>query len=153
MDRRYYVYILANRPKGALYTGRTSDLIKRVWEHRTGAVDGHTKRYNIGQLVYFAVFEDFEAATLRERQIKRYRRDWKFNLIEQGNPSWKDLWYEIVSDTDPYFRSRTAPARVPGPTGWEQGPAPLLSYRKQLPPTLPQGGARTMSASSHGLSG
>tara|TARA_R110002072_G_scaffold36252_4_gene106760 strand:- start:64 stop:384 length:321 start_codon:yes stop_codon:yes gene_type:complete len=103
MDRRYYVYILANRPKGALYTGRTSDLIKRVWEHRTGAVDGHTKRYNIGQLVYFAVFEDFEAATLRERQIKRYRRDWKFNLIEQGNPSWKDLWYEIVSDTDPYF--------------------------------------------------
>lgn len=103
MDRQYYVYILANRPRGALYAGRTTNLIKRVWEHRTGAVAGHTRRYKINQLVYFEVFEDFEAATLRERQVKRYRREWKFNLIEQGNPGWKDLWYEIVQDTDPYF--------------------------------------------------
>tara|TARA_R110002072_G_scaffold1513_4_gene12417 strand:+ start:393 stop:713 length:321 start_codon:yes stop_codon:yes gene_type:complete len=106
MDRQYFVYILANRPRGGLYTGRTVDLIKRIWQHRTGAVDGHSKRYHITQLVYFEVFEDFEAAALREQQLKRYRRQWKFNLIEQGNPGWKDLWYEIVSDTDPYFDRR-----------------------------------------------
>lgn len=103
LNRQFYVYILANRPQGALYVGRTSDLIKRVWEHRTGAVDGHTKRYRISQLVYFEIFEDFEAAALRERQLKRYRREWKFNLIEQGNPGWKDLWFEIVSNNDPYL--------------------------------------------------
>jgi len=95
MNRRYFVYILANRPQGALYVGRTSDLVKRVWEHRTRAIDGHTKRYKINQLVYFEVFDDIEGAANREHQLKRYRREWKFNLIEQGNAGWKDLWFEI----------------------------------------------------------
>ena len=114
MDRHYYVYILASEPRGALYVGRTVDLMKRVWEHREGVVSGHTKRYRIRNLVYFEVYEDLEPAYARERRLKRYRRDWKFNLIEQGNPGWKDLWPEIVADLDPYFTrpiSRDGPSR------------------------------------------
>ena len=94
---------MANRPQGALYVGRTHDLLKRVAEHRNGEIAGHTKRYRINQLVYYEVFDDLESAAKREHQLKRYRRAWKFNLIEQGNAGWKDLWFEIISATDTYF--------------------------------------------------
>jgi putative endonuclease len=92
------VYIMANRPQGALYIGRTKVLIRRVWEHRTGFREGHTKRYKITKLVYFEWFDGWEAAWRRERQLKRYRRAWKFNLIEQHNSGWKDLWFEIAGE-------------------------------------------------------
>ena len=92
------VYIMANRPRGALYTGRSKDLVRRVWEHRNGFLRGHSKRYGITQLVYFEWHDGFESAWHREKQIKRYRRDWKFNLIEAGNSGWKDLWFELVGD-------------------------------------------------------
>ena len=90
------VYIMANRPRGALYTGRSKDLVRRVWEHRNGCIRGHTKRYNINQVVYFEWHDGFEPAWHREKQIKRYRRDWKFNLIEAENSGWKDLWFDLV---------------------------------------------------------
>jgi len=94
------VYIMANRPKGALYVGRAKNLVWRVWQHRTHAMRGHTSKYNITQLVYFEWQDGWEAAWAREHQLKRYRREWKFNLIEAGNPGWKDLWFEITNDTE-----------------------------------------------------
>ena len=97
------VYIMADRPHGALYIGRSRDLIRRVWEHRTGFIRGHTKRYNIKQLMYYEWHDGWESAWHREAQLKRYRREWKFNLIEAKNPTWKDLWYELTEDTEvPY---------------------------------------------------
>lgn len=90
------VYIMASRPRGALYTGRSVDLVRRVWEHRNGFVAGHTRRYSINKLVWFEWHDGFEAAWHREKQIKRYRREWKFNLIEAQNSGWKDLWFEIT---------------------------------------------------------
>jgi putative endonuclease len=92
------VYIMASRPRGALYVGRSKNLVWRVWQHRTGAIPGHTRRYNIKQLVYFEYQDNWEAAWAREHQLKRYRREWKFNLIEAGNPGWKDLWFQITED-------------------------------------------------------
>jgi len=124
MDRRYFVYIMANRPKGAHYVGRTSDLVKRVWEHRTGEIDGHTQRYRINQLVYYVVFDDIEGAARREHQLKRYRRGWKFNLIEQGNAGWKDLWFEIISVTNPYIERQSIPERCPGQSRKTLSPPP-----------------------------
>lgn len=85
------VYILANRYNGALYVGVTSNLIGRVMQHREGTFDGHTKKYRIYRLVYFEAGESMEGAIAREKQLKRWRRDWKRNLIERENPAWNDL--------------------------------------------------------------
>ena len=90
-DRTPCVYILANRYNGALYVGVTSNLIGRMLQHRAGTFDGHTKKYGICLLVYFEVAETMEAAIAREKQFKRWRRDWKRNLIERANPAWNDL--------------------------------------------------------------
>jgi putative endonuclease len=97
MEKQYYIYILANRRNGALYTGITSNLIKRVWEHKEKAVDGFTKKYKIDKLVYFEQYQDSINAISREKRIKKYPRKWKLNLIEQKNPHWKDLYKELVS--------------------------------------------------------
>lgn len=91
IDRTPCVYILAAGHNGALYVGVTSNLIGRVMQHRDGSFDGHTKRYGIHRLVYFEVAETMEAAIAREKQLKRWRRDWKRNLIERENPAWNDL--------------------------------------------------------------
>lgn len=93
--KQFVVYILTNRPRGVLYTGVTSDLVGRVWQHREGVVEGFTTRYNAKQLVWFEMHPDAEAAITREKRIKRWRRDWKLDLIETANPGWKDLWPEI----------------------------------------------------------
>ena len=85
------VYILASRYNGALYVGVTSDLLARILQHREGTFDGHTKRYRIHRLVYFEVGESMAGAIAREKQLKRWRRDWKRNLIERQNPEWNDL--------------------------------------------------------------
>ena len=81
MSRRSYVYILASKPHGTLYIGVTSDLIKRVYEHREGLVEGFTAKYGVRQLVYSEEFEDIHLAIIREKQLKKWNRSWKMNLI------------------------------------------------------------------------
>jgi len=100
------LYILASRPNGTLYTGVTSDLLKRVWEHRSGLGEGFTKRYRVHRLVYFEVHEHIDEAIRREKQIKKWNRAWKVELIEGSNPRWRDLWPTIVGgeDVDSRFR-------------------------------------------------
>ena len=92
-----YVYILANRKDGTLYVGVTSALIQRVHQHKTGAVKGFTKRYGVDRLVYFEPFGDIQLAIAREKQIKKWNRDWKIELIKKNNPDWADLYPEIAS--------------------------------------------------------
>ncbi|AJP74741.1 endonuclease [Sphingomonas hengshuiensis] len=91
IERTPCVYILASGYNGTLYVGVTSNLVGRVMQHRDGAFAGHTRRYGIRRLVYFEVAETMDAAIHREKQLKRYRRDWKRNLIERQNPEWNDL--------------------------------------------------------------
>jgi putative endonuclease len=90
------VYILTNKRNGTLYTGVTSDLRKRIWEHKNDLVDGFTGKYAVHQLVYFELHQDMTAAITREKQIKKWNRAWKLKLIEQGNPDWADLWPTIL---------------------------------------------------------
>ena len=89
---QYYVYLLSSEKYGTLYTGVTSDLIKRVYEHKESLVDGFTKKYKVHQLVYDETHDDIHEAILREKQIKKWNRDWKINLIEKDNPHWIDLY-------------------------------------------------------------
>jgi len=93
----YFVYILASRPKGALYVGVTGDLIRRAFEHRQGAVAGFTRRYNVKRLVYFESHDTARGAIQREKNIKHWSRAWKTALIEQANPEWRDLYPDIAS--------------------------------------------------------
>jgi putative endonuclease len=94
----YYVYILSNHKHGTLYTGVTNNLIRRVDEHKRGVIHGFTKRYNINQLVYFEDTCDIVVAITREKQIKKWRRNWKIELIELNNPHWRDLFIDISSE-------------------------------------------------------
>jgi len=96
MAKKGYVYILASRRNGTLYVGVTSDLIKRIEEHRQKLVDGFTKKYKITTLVYFETFEDIRDAVIRERQIKEWKRKWKTELIQSVNPYWRDLYEDIL---------------------------------------------------------
>ena len=91
IERTPCVYILASGYNGTLYVGVTSNLIGRVMQHRRGVFDGFTKKHGIRRLVYFEVAETMAAAIAREKQLKRYARDWKRNLIERENPAWNDL--------------------------------------------------------------
>lgn len=90
------VYIMANAPNGTLYVGVTSDLVRRVAEHRTGSLPGFTSQYGVKRLVYFESHDDINAAIAREKQLKKWRRDWKIDLIEQKNPHWDDLYEAIL---------------------------------------------------------
>ena len=90
-DKTPCVYILASGYNGSLYVGVTSNLLGRMIQHREGTFEGHTKRYGILRLVYFEAGGEMEGAIKREKQLKRYRRDWKRNLIERENPAWNDL--------------------------------------------------------------
>lgn len=92
----YYVYILASRRHGTLYTGVTNDLIWRVQEHREKMLPGFTKRYGVVRLVYFESFGEIGDAIAREKKLKRWRRDWKIALIEENNPEWDDLWERLA---------------------------------------------------------
>jgi len=94
--KTYYVYILASRPGGALYVGVTNDLVRRVYEHREGLVDGHTKRYHIRQLVHFEAFPDVRDAIQSEKSIKKWPRVWKTRLIVEHNAEWRDLYEEVA---------------------------------------------------------
>jgi putative endonuclease len=94
--REYYVYILASGPGGTLYVGVTNDLVRRVYEHKSGAVPGFTKRYKIDRLVYFEIYGISYDAIQREKNMKHWPRVWKTRLILQSNPTWRDLYDEIV---------------------------------------------------------
>ncbi len=87
----FFVYLLASKPYGTLYVGTTSDLLKRIWEHKNKVVPGFTKQYGVDRLVWFEAHESQEAALRREKQIKEWKRDWKINLIEGENRHWNDL--------------------------------------------------------------
>ena len=97
MHRQPALYILASERNGTLYVGVTGDLIRRVWQHRNGLIEGFTRRYDVHLLVYFEMHDRMDAAIRREKQVKKWRRSWKLRLIEQRNPQWSDLWDEIKS--------------------------------------------------------
>jgi len=97
MSKKGYLYILASGRNGTLYTGVTSDLVRRVWEHREGVAPGFTKKYGCKTLVHFEVFDDIVVAIQREKAVKEWKRAWKLRLIEGGNPVWRDLWEDICS--------------------------------------------------------
>lgn len=94
-DHAYFVYILASGRNGTLYVGVTSDLVRRVQEHREGLVPGFTRKYAVKSLVYWELHHDINEAILREKRIKRWHRRWKLELIEARNPQWRDLWFEL----------------------------------------------------------
>ena len=91
-----YVYILASQKNGTLYIGLTSDLIRRIWEHKNKFVAGFTSKYNVTLLVYYEVFGDIQLAAARERRLKEWQRQWKINLIQTMNPEWRDLYHDIT---------------------------------------------------------
>ena len=92
----FYVYIVASRRNGTLYIGMTDDLARRTWQHRTGVVPGFTKTYGVSMLVWYEVHETREYAFARERQLKKWNRAWKLRLIERMNPTWRDLWDDLL---------------------------------------------------------
>ena len=91
-----YVYIMASGKNGTIYIGVTSDLVKRVWEHRNGAVEGFTKKYGCKVLVWFEAYDDLQEARWRELQMKEWKRAWKIRLIEERNLDWEDLYPELL---------------------------------------------------------
>ena len=92
----FYVYLLASGKHGTLYVGVTSDLARRVYEHKAKAVRGFTSRYGVDRLVWFECYDDPTTAISREKEIKKWRRDWKISLIEEGNSDWRDLYSSIA---------------------------------------------------------
>jgi putative endonuclease len=92
----FFVYILASKRNGTLYVGMTDNLANRVWQHRSDIIPGFTKRYGVKMLVWYEVHESRASAFTRERQLKRWNRIWKLQLIERDNPTWRDFWDEIA---------------------------------------------------------
>jgi putative endonuclease len=92
---QYYVYMLASQRNGTLYVGVTSNLIQRVCEHKNNLVGGFTQKYDVHRLVYFETTDDINSAIRREKQIKKWNRNWKIELIEKDNPDWKDLYFDL----------------------------------------------------------
>ena len=92
----YYVYILASRKHGTLYIGVTNDLVRRIYQHKTDAVPGFTSRYGVHLLVWFERYDDVLSAIAREKEIKKWHREWKINLIERSSPEWVDLYPQIA---------------------------------------------------------
>ncbi len=96
MVRQPAVYILASKRNGTLYIGVTRNLQQRVWEHKNDLVEGFTKKYGVHRLVYYELHEDMMAAIRREKQMKKWNRTWKLELVETQNPEWEDLWEGII---------------------------------------------------------
>jgi putative endonuclease len=90
------IYILTNKKDGTLYVGSTSNLHRRIEAHKSGAVAGFSKKYNLDKLVYYETCPLMHSVAMREKQIKRWRRSWKINLIEENNPNWEDLSYQLI---------------------------------------------------------
>ena len=96
MTKQPAVYILASARNGTLYIGVTSNLIKRIWEHKNNMVEGFTKRYGVHHLVWFELHENMDSAIERENNLKEWKRLWKLNLVERNNPDWRDLYDDII---------------------------------------------------------
>ena len=96
MNKQPAVYILASKRNGTLYIGVTSNLVKRIWEHKNNTVEGFTKQYSVHRLVWYELHKTMEAAILREKRLKNWKRSWKLKLIEDKNPEWKDLCKTII---------------------------------------------------------
>lgn len=96
MNTIFYVYIMTNKAFGTLYIGMTVDLMRRIWEHKHGMIEGFTKRHGLDRLVYYETLPSLEAATLREKQLKEWRRNWKLRLIMDMNPEWNDLYNDFI---------------------------------------------------------
>jgi putative endonuclease len=107
----FFVYLLASEPYGTLYIGLTTNLSRRVWEHKNKLVPGFTAKYGVDRLVWFEIIDDREAALRREKQLKEWKRDWKINLIESNNRHWVDLYQDLPT------RQRLANGSRPSP-GW-----------------------------------
>lgn len=88
----HYVYMVTSKRNGTLYIGVTTDLKRRIWQHKNKAVEGFTSRYNVDRLVWFETYDDYWEAAQRERRMKKWNRDWKIELIEGSNPEWNDLY-------------------------------------------------------------
>ena len=96
MEKQPCVYLLASDRNGTLYAGVTSDLVRRVWQHRTHAVEGFSNQYDVTRLVWFEQHESMESAIQREKRLKKWNRAWKVAMIDKVNPSWRDLWPDIT---------------------------------------------------------
>ena len=96
MEKQPAVYILASGYNGTLHIGVTSNLIKRIWQHKNDLVEGFTEKYGVHSLVYYELCDQMVTAIEREKQLKKWNRQWKIDLIEKANPAWKDLWGELV---------------------------------------------------------
>jgi putative endonuclease len=96
MNKQPAVYILASKRNGALYIGVTSNLVKRIWEHRNNLVEGFTERYGVHNPVWYEPHKSMESAIEREKQLKEWRRTWKMQLIESENPTWEDLYHTLI---------------------------------------------------------
>lgn len=96
----YYVYIISNKPWGTLYIGVTNNLIRRVYEHRMGLIEGFTKKYALKSLVYYEIHDEIDRAIQREKTLKHWIRQWKIDLVSQFNPHWCDLWDHINGSSD-----------------------------------------------------
>jgi putative endonuclease len=103
--RTYWIYILASRPRGTLYVGMTNDLIRRIYEHREGVIEGFTKTYAVKMLVYYEQHTTAINAIQREKNIKHWSRKWKIDLIRSMNPEWRDLWGDITRSVRPLIAS------------------------------------------------
>ncbi len=97
MQRQYFVYLLASAPYGTLYVGITNDVLRRVWEYRNDLVEAFSREYQTHRLVWYEIHESPYAAITREKSIKRWRRDWKVNLIQRMNPEWRDLYESLTA--------------------------------------------------------
>jgi putative endonuclease len=95
MEKDFYVYMMASQRNGTIYKGMTSNLIKRIWEHREAEGSKFTSAHNVKKLVWYLHCENWENAVKWEKKLRWYKRQWKINLIEEKNPNWKDLWNEI----------------------------------------------------------
>jgi putative endonuclease len=96
LTKQSAVYILTSNKNNVLYIGVTSDLIKRVWQHKNGSFKGFSKKYNVSKLVYFEQHQSMEEAIVREKQLKYWKRDWKERIIEENNPEWHDLYDQLL---------------------------------------------------------
>jgi len=96
MDKQPCTYILTSAKNGTLYIGVTSNLVQRIWQHKNNEIKGFTEKYHVHMLVYYEQHATMESAIIREKQMKKWNRDWKINLIEKENPNWNDLWETIL---------------------------------------------------------
>ena len=94
-EKKYFVYILSNKRNGTLYIGVTNNLIRRIYEHKNNLIEGFTKNYNIHQLVYYEEYNNIDTAISREKQMKKWNRSWKMQIIEKNNSTWRDLYEEL----------------------------------------------------------